>query len=185
MSNANAGHIIVKGGSEKPRQSQGRYSMSQFFHPVDKGSSKPAFCYPRRAQGLKEELSQMERNIKEDRVDPERRMGYELKAKQIKERVSLIDDSFKNAQEIIDKNPDAWKTRRENLATEIRERTPTRNDKEKRRVNPHGVLRDEKIGSGDQRPLEDVKREYTIISRAFQARGDYEEANHSFLQKDK
>ena len=178
---ANEGHIIVKGGSK----SQGRYNMGQFFRDVDKGSSKPAFCYPRRTDGLKEELSQMDRNIKEGVIDPERKMGYELKANKIRERVNLIDESFKNAKEIISKNPDAWKTRRDNLATEISERTPTRDDKEKRRVNPHGVLREEKVGTGDSRPLEDVKREYTIISRAFQARGDYEESNHSFLQKDK
>ena len=112
-------------------------------------------------------------------------MAYKLKADKIRERVSLIDESFKSAKQIIDKNPDAWKTRRDNLATEIQERTPSRDDKRKRRVNPHTILRDEKIGSGDRRPLEDVKREYTIISRAFQARGDNEEANHSFLQKDK
>ena len=180
---ANEGHIIVKPSEVKnPR---GRYSMNQFFRPVDKGSAKPAFCYPRRTEGLKEELAQMERNIKDGRVDPERAMGYQLKAKKIKERVSLIDESFKSAKEIIDKSPDAWKTRRDNLATEIQERTPTRDDKRKRRVNPHSVLRDEKVGSREKRPLEEVKREYTIISRAFQARGDDEESNHSFLQKDK
>jgi hypothetical protein len=182
---ANEGHIIIKGGSEKPRQSQGRFGMNQFFREVDKGSAKPAFCYPRRTEGLKEELSQMERNIKDGNVDPERKMGYELKAKKIQERVDLINESFKSAKEIIDKNPDAWKTRRDNLATEISDRTPSRDDKRKRRVNPHGILRDEKVGSSGKRPLEDVKREYTIISRAFQARGDYEESNHSFLQKDK
>ena len=185
MGSSTAGHIIIKGGSEKPRQSQGRYAMSQFFMPVDKGSSKPAFCYPRRTQGLKEELETMERNIEKKLIDPQQEMAYKLKADKIRDRVSLIDESFKSAKEIIDKNPDAWKTRRDNLATEIKERTPSRDDKEKRRVNPHSILREEKIGSGDQRPLEDVKREYTIISRAFQARGDFEEANHSFLQKDK
>jgi len=153
--------------------------------PVDKGSAKPAFCYPRRAQGMVEELNQMKRNLKEGHVDPERKMAYELKVKQIEERVSLIDQSFANAKEIIDKAPDAWKTRRENLAAEIAERTPSRDDVRKRRVNPHGNLRNEKVGGAGQRPLEEVKREYTIISRAFQARGDYEEANHSFLQKDK
>ena len=182
---ANEGHIIVKSGSEKPKQNSGRWGTRQFFRDVDKGSSKPAFCYPRRTEGLKEELSQMKRNIKEHRVDPERAMGYELKAKKIEERVELINESFENAKAIIDKAPDSWKTRRDTLATEIAERSPTREDKRKRRVNPHGVLRDEKVGSAGKRPLEELKREYTIISRAFQARGDYEESNHSFLEKDK
>jgi len=112
-------------------------------------------------------------------------MSYELKAKNIGERVALIDESFEAAKEIINKAPDSWKKRRETLAAEIAERTPSREDKVKRRVNPHGVLRDEKRGSIDKRPLEDIKREFTIISRAFQARGDYEEPNHSFLQRDK
>ena len=180
---ANAGHIIVK-KSESEKQSKGRYGMRQFFNPVDKGSAKPAFCYPRRTKGLQEELNQMERNIKEGRVDPERKMSYELKAKQIKERMEEINASFSNAKSIIDKSPDAWKTRRENLAAEIAERTPSREAVSKRRVNPHGVLRNEKQGTEDKRPLEELKREFTIISRAFQARGDYEEPNHSFLQKD-
>ena len=175
---ANDGHIIVK-------KSKGRFGTGQFFNPVDKGSAKPAFCYPRRAQGLREELSQMERALKEGQVDPERKMAYELKAKQIRERMVEIDDSFKNAKTIIDKDPDAWKTRRDNLGNEIEERTPSRDDVRKRRVNPHAILRQEKQGSGDKKPLEQLKREYTIISRAFQARGDFEEANHSFLQKDK
>jgi len=182
---ANEGHIIIKKSeSDTPKQSP-RWSTKQFFRPVDKGSAKPAFCYPRRAVGLQEELEQMERNLKEGRVDPERKLSYKAKAEKIRARVDLINESFENAKQIIDKAPDAWKTRRENLAKEISERTPSRDDKLKRRVNPHGILRDEKVGGFGKRPLEEVKREYTIISRAFQARGDYEEANHSFLQKDK
>jgi hypothetical protein len=180
---ANAGHIIIKKDKETKRE--GRYGMGQFFKPVDKGGSKPAFCYPRRSKGLEEELSQMERNIKDDRVDPERRMAYEAKAKQLRERVDEIDASFKGAKDIIDKDPDAWKTRRENIAGEISDRMPSRDDVHKRRVNPHAVLRQDKDGGSGKRPLEELKREYTIISRAFQARGDFEEANHSFLQKDK
>ena len=180
---ANEGHIIIKKSESEKKPSPGRYGMQQFFRPVDKGSSKPAFCYPRRTQGMKEELEQMERNV--DGVDSERKMGYELKMKQIRERVNLIDESFENAAKIIDKSPDAWKTRRDNLAAEIEARTPSREDKEKRRVNPHTILRDEKVGDNEKRPLEEVKREYTIISRAFQARGENEEANHSYLQRDK
>ena len=182
---ANSGHIIIKKSeSDQPKQSP-RWSTKRFFMDVDKGSAKPAFCYPRRSQGLVEELNQMERVIESGQLDGEHKMGYELKAKKLAQRVDLINESFRNAKEIIDKEPDAWKTRRDTLAAEIAERTPTRDDKRKRRVNPHAVLRDEKVGGPGKRPLEEVKREYTIISRAFQARGDNEEANHSFLQKDK
>ena len=59
----NEGHIIIK-KSDSEKRSQGRYAMSQFFMPIDKGSAKPAFCYPRRTQGLKEELQTMERTLK-------------------------------------------------------------------------------------------------------------------------
>jgi hypothetical protein len=181
---ANEGHILIKSSeSDKPKNS-GRWGVRQFFTPVDKGSAKPAFCYPRRTQGLKEELAQMERNIRDGNVDPQQKMSYDLKAKKIRQRVGDIDQSFEKAKEIIDKAPDAWKTRLQTLSAEIAERTPSREDKRKRRVNPHGVLREEKVGSQGKRPLEEIKREYTVIARAFQARGDYEESNHSFLEKD-
>jgi len=175
---ANEGHIIIKKGG-------GRYSTKQFFSPVDKGSSRPAFCYPRRAEHLKEELNSMQRNLDRGMIGPERKMAYEQRKKQLEERVGEIDASFDKAKGIIEKNKDAWKARRDTLANEIREATPTREDVRTRRVNPHSVLRKEKIGDKGSAPLEQKKREYTIISRAFQAAGDYEESNHSFLQKDK
>jgi len=179
---ANEGHIIVKKGKEERQQNI--YGMKQFFNPIDKGAAKPAFCYPRRAQGLREEAVTMKRNLDSGMVSAEQKMSYELKLKKINERVSLIDESFENAKQIIDKDPDRWKNRRETLAEEIKERTPSRDQKQKRRVNPHSILRDEKVGGNGKIALEKLKREYTIISRAFQARGDYEESNHSFLQKD-
>jgi hypothetical protein len=174
---ANEGHIIVK-------KSKHGYGMKQFFRPVDKGSAKPAFCYPRRAEGLREELRTMERNLEQGNVDPERKMAYEQKAEQIRKRVSEIDASFENAKSIIDKDPDKWLKRRDVLAEEIADRMPTKDDVRKRRVNPHRVLREEKEGTRGSQPLEQLKREYTIISKAFQARGDFEDSNSSFLQKD-
>jgi hypothetical protein len=178
MKLANETHIIVKKGAD-------RFATKQFFRPVDKGSSKPAFCYPRRADALKEEHASMKRNLKRDMVSPERRMVYEQKMNQLGKRVKEIDESFDGAKKIIEKDKDAWKTRRENLAAKISEGTPTRDDVRKKKVNPHAVLRREKQGENGQASLEEMKREYTIISRGFQAAGDYEESNHSFLQKDK
>jgi hypothetical protein len=175
---ANETHVIIK-------RNPGRFSTAQFFKPIDKGSAKPAFCYPRRADALKEDLNSMKRNLKRDMVSPERRMAYEQRIKQLEDKVAKIDESFEGAKEIIEKNKDAWKTRRDNLAAKIAEQTPTRDAVAKRRVNPHAVLRREKQGEKNDAPLEQVKRDYTIISRAFQAAGDYEEANHSFLQRDK
>lgn len=175
---ANDTHIIVK-------KSGGRYSTKQFFRPVDKGSSKPAFCYPRRADALKEEHASMKRNLDRDMVSPERRMVYEQKMKQLGDRVREIDESFDGAKKIIEKDKDAWKTRRDNLAAKIRDKIPTRDDVRKKKVNPHAVLRREKQGENGEASLENMKREYTIISRGFQAAGEWEESNHSFLQKDK
>ena len=181
---ANEGHIIVKSGENVAPQ-KGRYGTSQFYKEIDKGSSKPAFCYPRRAQVLKEEFHTMEKNLDMGHITPERKMAYAQKMKQLGKRIEQIDESFNNAKEIIESNKDGWKSRRDNLAEKISEMTPTRDDVIKRRVNPFAVLRREKQGEKGSKPLEKMKREYTVISRAFQAAGEFEEANHSFLQKDK
>jgi hypothetical protein len=184
---ANEGHIFIKRPeTEKPKQTSGRWGVKQFFRPVDKGSNKPAFCYPRRAEGLAEEYEQRKRTLDSGAMDgTENKMQYEMRTKQIGERVDLIKESFDGAREIIDKAPDAWRTRMNTLAKEIKERMPSRDDVIRRRVNPHTNLKNEKVGMGEDRPLEQVKKEYTVIARAFQARGDEAEANSSFLQKDK
>jgi len=175
---ANPGHIIIKKNS-------GKYRTTQFFKEVDKGSAKPAFCYPRRADSLKEEHASMQSALDRDLVSPERRMIYEQKMKQLGSRVSEIDGSFANAKKIINADKDGWKARRDELGKVISEQTPTRDDERKRKINPHSILRREKQGEKGHASLESIKREYSIISRAFQAAGEYEEANHSFLQKDK
>lgn len=184
---ANEGYIFVKKAESEHKRPQttGRWSTKQFFTPVDKGSAKPAFCYPNRAERLQEEYLSMKRNLDEGNVDPERKLAYKLKTEKIGERLDLINSSFETAREIINKAPDSWIKRRETLAEEIAARTPTRDDVVKRRVNPHSNLKNEKQGTKDKRPLEQVKREYTIISRALQARGEDVDANTSFLQKDK
>ena len=182
---ANEGHILIKKSGAEVAPQKGRYGTSQFYKELDKGSSKPAFCYPRRTQVLKEELHTMEKNLDMGHITPERKMAYAQKMKQLKNRVDEIDESFANAKNIIESNKDGWKSRRDNLAEKISEMTPTRDDVAKRRVNPFAVLRREKQGEKGSKPLEKMKREYTVISRAFQAAGEHEEANHSFLQKDK
>jgi len=159
--------------------------MKQFFKPVDKGSAKPAFCYPRRSKGLSESYDTMKKTLDNGYVDPARKMAFEQKMKTLKDRIDSINESHANASAIIKKDKDGWTKRRDELAQAISEQTPTRDDVKKRRVNPHSVLRREKQGEKGNLPLEQIKREFTIISRAFTASGDYEEANHSFLQKDK
>lgn len=185
---ANEGYIFVKKADKEHIQPQtvGRWSTKQFFMPVDKGSAKPAFCYPTRAERLQEEYRQMKRTLDSGQLDgTENKMSFELKTKEIGVRLAEINGSFENAREIINKAPDSWAKRRETLEKEIKDRTPSRDDVIKRRVNPHANLRNEKQGTSDERPLEQVKREFTIISRALQARGEDANANSSFLQKDK
>ena len=174
---ANETHIIVKKRHNR--------DMKQFFRPVDKGSAKPAFCYPRRVENMKEELRSMENSLDRGLVGAERKMGYEQKKNERKKRVEELDASIEGAKKIIAKDKDGWKKRRDQLAAEISAALPTREDVMKRRVNPHTILRREKQGEKGDASLEEKKREFTIISRAFQASGDYEEANHSFLQKDR
>lgn len=176
---ANAGHIIVKKG-------EGDYNIrKKFFKPIDGKSSKPVFCYPQRTEILREEVRGMENALKGDYVTAERRMAYELNLKEQKQRLAKIDDSFENAKRVINEDKDGWSKRRDDLAASIAEQTPTRKDYHEKRVNPHKVLRHEKQGAKGGPPLESLKREYTIISRALQAAGEDAESNHSFLQKEK
>jgi len=185
---ANEGFIFVKKAENEHKRPQttGRWSTKQFFTPVDKGGTKPAFCYPKRAEHLQDEYKSRKRTLESGALDgQENKMAFELKTKAIGERLAEINGSFENAREIIDKAPDSWAKRRDTLKKEIEARLPTRDDVKKRRVNPHTNLRNEKQGMNDQRPLEEVKREFTIISRALQARGEDANANASFLQKDK
>lgn len=176
---ANEGHIIVKKGIGKQN------IRKRFFRPVDGKSARPAFCYPRRAQMLREEVRSMERTMDSGYVTAERKMMYEQELKKRKKKLVDIEDSFTNAAKVIKEDPDTWMARREELGNAISDGTPTRKDVQQRRVNPHANLRREKMGERDKAPLEELKREYVIISRAFQAAGEDVESNHSFLQKEK
>jgi hypothetical protein len=176
---ANPGHIIVKKG-------KGDYNIrKKFFRPVDGKSAKPAFCYPKRTETLRAEVRGMQRSLDGGFVAPERRMAYEQTLKQRKKKLETIEDSFTNAKRVIDSDKDGWSKRRDKLATAIAEQTPTRKEYAERRVNPHTILRQEKQGLKGCLPLEGIKREYTIISRALQAAGEEAESDHSFLQKEK
>ena len=175
---ANEGHIIIKRGS-------GKRDIRRFFSPVDKGSNRPAMCYPRRTQTLREETNTMQKNLDMNMVEPTRKMIYEQKLKEKTDRLKDLDGSKEKAVQIINEDKDGWAKRRNDLGTFIAESTPTREDERLRRVNPHKVLRAEKEGIKGQMPLGQARTEYKIISRALQAAGDFEESNTSFLQKEK
>jgi hypothetical protein len=162
---ANKGHIIIKGDKTK--------DIQRFYTPVDKGSSRPAFCYAKKVENFREDVASMRRAIDQGRVVGERKMQFEQKLAQKTKRLREIEDNCKNAKAIIKEDPDGWAKRREELAEIIKNETPAYSDEKKRKVNPHAILKAEKGGLGQAR------KEYVIISRAMD-----EESNTSFLQKD-
>jgi hypothetical protein len=167
---ANEGHIIVKNKRPDGR----KINISRFFRPIDKGSAKPAFCYPHRRASLQDEVNRMEKILEGGHISSDRKMAFEIKLNERKERLDKINASFDGAEKVISEDKDAWAKYRQDLAKEISEGMPSRQDERERRVNPHRVLKNEKRG------LENKKRQYIIISRAMG-----EESNVSFLQKEK
>jgi hypothetical protein len=167
---ANAGYIVVKqSGDEKGR----RVSYRDFYGPLDKGSAKPSFCYPKRKEALKEDISKMERVLESGHIAKDHEMDAKLTLKQKKERLKAIDAQEGEAAKLFKEHKDDWMKRRGELAEEIRMSMPTETDVKKRRVNPHKVLRNEKTG------LEDKKKEFIVLSRLAG-----EDSNVSFLQRD-
>lgn len=165
-----------KADESPPEESIGRVHPKDyrvFFGPLDKGAAKPAFCYPERTRILSEEVRSMERNLNMGYISPERKMAYEDRLKQRKDRLDGINANTEKVQNIVNGDKDYWDKRRKELGKEIRGAMPSRKDVEKRRVNPYRVNKMEKEGLGEK------KREYIVISRALN-----EESNVSFLQRD-
>jgi hypothetical protein len=165
---ANAGFIIVKDG-DKGRRSTYR----DFYGPLDKGSAKPSFCYPKRKEALQEEVEKMQKAIENGYIAKEREMEAKVTLRTKKDRLDKINEQESAARKLYEENKDSWNKRRTTLAEEISESTPKLSDVKKRRVNPFTTLKKEKSG------LEDKKLEYMVISRLAG-----EESNISFLQRD-
>ena len=145
-----------------------------FFDPkLDKGASKPVFCYPKRKQDLEEEVAKMEKTLDGGNINKEHEMTYRLRHKERKERLDAIHEAEDNAHKNFDQDKDYWVKRREDLKEEIRNTMPTRADIQKRRVNPHKIIKTEKSG------FEEKKKEFIVISRLMD-----EDSNISFLQRD-
>lgn len=164
---ANEGHIFVKG--------KGKTNVRNFFMPVDKGSNKPAFCYPKRIDALREEVKTMRKNLENNNLTGDRVVSYRQKVEAREKRLAEIEASRTNADELVKTSGKELEERRAYLAEFISENTYTREDEAKGRVNPFRNLKKEK-----EEGLEAAKKEYIIISRALG-----EESNVSFLQKDK
>jgi len=166
---ANAGHIIIKDG-DKSRKATYR----DFYGPLDKGSAKPSFCYPKKKELLREEIEKTQKAIDSGYIAKDREMAMKIKLKEKRERLNKISEQEESAKKLFNSNKDAWMARREALKEEIANGMPTLTDVKKRRVSPHAVLRKEK-----KEGLEDKKREFMVISKLAG-----EESNVSFLQRD-
>ena len=173
---AHEGHVIIKKSGLDGR----KINPARFFRPIDKGSNKPAFCYPRHRDALKEEVDSMQRKLDGGYVDSERRMVFEYQLDKKKKRLSEIQDSFDNRDSIINENKDDWVKYRQALAEEIAGRTPTKQDERQGRINPHRRLKDEKYGIDGKPSLDGLKRQYQIVSKALDM-----ESNTGFLQREK
>lgn len=168
MGSSTAGYIVIKDG-DKGR----RASYRDFYGPLDKGAARPSFCYPKRKEDLEEHARSMEKALKSGFITEDKKTGLEVELRKRKEHLDRLNEQESAARKLFEENKDKWLQRREQLATEITEATPSRSDKKKRAVNPHRVLQAEKSG------LQEKKTEYIVLSRLAG-----EESNVSFLQKD-
>ncbi len=167
MGSVSAGHIIVKNGVDRPD------SYRDFYGPLDKGSAKPSFCYPKRKENLQEEVEKTRKALENGYIAKEREMEAKVRLKEKQKRLDAINTQEADAKKIFEANPDFFIKRRAELAKDIRAAMPTKTDVNKRRVNPFKVLQNEKSG------LEEKKREYVVLSRLAG-----EESNTSFLQRE-
>jgi len=165
----NAGYIIVKNSEGAGRKATYR----DFYGPLDKGSAKPSFCYPKRKESLQEEVEKMQKSLDNGYIAKDREMEAKVQLRTKKKRLDEINAQESDAKKLFNEHKDQWMKRRADIATEISDATPTQTDTKKKRVNPHKVLAMEKSG------LEDKKREYIVLSRLAG-----EESNTAFLQKE-
>lgn len=167
---ANEGHIIIQ---SKSGRSARELTYRAFYGPLDKGSAKPSFCYPKRKEDLTEEVEKMKAAIDSGYVSKDRLMDAKINLKTKKERLDAINKQEDRAKKLFEENKDTWIKRRKELAEEITAATPTLKDTQQKRVNPFTTLKKEKSG------LEDKKREFIVLSRLAG-----EESNVSFLQRE-
>lgn len=169
---ANAGYILIKSATEGDKAK--KEGFRAFYGPLDKGSSKPSFCYPAQKEALREEIRGMENAIKDGFVAETRVLKVKADLKQKKERLDKINSQEADAFKLFKENKDACMKRRGELAETIAQGIPTSRDVEKRRVNPHRVAETEK-----KKGLGKLKLEYQVLSHLAE-----EESNTKFLQKD-
>lgn len=175
---ANAGYIIVKSGNNDGDKPKPR-GVEAFYGPLDKGSAKPSFCYPKQRQALKSDIDSIEKALKDGYVAPTRIIKTKIDLQSKKKRLDEIDQQEHEAKKLFKANMDSCMKRRDELAGIIAEAMPSVKDVDKKRVNSQRVYDIEKKGLKGARPLGELKREYQILSCLAE-----EESNTKFLQKD-
>lgn len=173
MSNANSGYIIVKGGGAD-NQKEKPQGIRAFYGPLDKGSAKPSFCYPAQKEALREEIRWMEKELKDGNVSETRVLKVKADLKQKQTRYDKICEQEADANKLFKENKDSCIKRRDELKEIISAGMPSIKDVEKKRVNPHKIVEDEK-----KKGLGKIKTEYQILSHLADA-----ESNTKFLQRD-
>ena len=169
---SNAAYILIKGSGEGDKVQKGDFR--KFYGPLDKGSAKPSFCYPKQKETLREEIRQMERALKDGYVAETRVMKVKQDLRLRKERLDKINEQEADAMKLVKDNKDAIVKRRTELSEVIAQGIPTAKDVEKRRVNSQRIADNEK-----KKGLGKLKLEYQILSHALE-----EESNTAFLQRD-
>jgi gas vesicle protein len=164
--------IIIKGKGKDGQDRKATYK--DFYGPLDKGSAKPSFCYPRMKDAMKEDVDSMKRNLEHGFIDKTKEMQVRADMKVKEKRLKELDAQESEARKLFKEGKDDWMKRREDLAEEIKAAMPSSTDVAKRRTNPYRIMQDEK-----QRGLGEKKKEFQILSHLAD-----EESNTSFLQRD-
>lgn len=172
MGASTAAYIVIKGSGEGDKVQKTGYKA--FYGPMDKGSSKPSFCYPAQKEALKEEITSMEKAIKDGYVAETRIMKIKSDLRIKRDRLDKINAQEADAMKLFKENKDAIMKRREDLAVDIAQGMPSFKDIEKRRYNSHKIAENEK-----KKGLGKLKLEYQILSHLAE-----EESNTRFLQRD-
>lgn len=158
----------------KERARRGR----DFFRDHDKGSIRPAFCFPSAISNMREEYEKMEKLLKDPQgVEASHRPVLEQKAAMMRDRLDSIDKQVSEVRKEIKADPDYWDTRRKELQEQIRDLTPSKSDRKLKRVSPWKINKMEKGGeggkakavklsTGEEFTLSEAKTEFQIISRA-------------------
>jgi hypothetical protein len=162
--------IIIKGKNGNDR----RATYKDFYGPLDKGSAKPSFCYPRLKDNLKEEVASMRRALDNGFVEKSKELQVKMDLNTKEKRLSDIDAQESEAKKLFAEGKDAWMKRREEIAEKISAAMPSYTDVQRKRVNPYRINDTEK-----NKGLGDLKREYQILSHLAD-----EDSNTSVLQRD-